>query len=285
MTDSTSSQDRLVCKPTKWFLWRALAMLVMFGVFAVLFLKDGMWGYRDKNLHYYMHATFSAAGEQFQDMYNAGGLTEAVWKEHASGQKCKFPENVDEVMPEGTDSEEVWPAELVNGFAVMEKEGGQNGAISIWKQYSSARKWSEEPAEHAMDAGEIRDQFVAAIVAAVLMLVTLFFLIRTQCRSIEADDKALYTQDGRTVRYADMVRIDKRKWDTKGLALVYYKDGGEEKRAKIDGMVYGQFKEEDGAPAEKLFSHVMSNFKGEVLEYVAVDGEEEMSNSGETADS
>ena len=72
-----------------------------------------------------------------------------------------------------------------------------------------------------------------------------------------------------------MVRIDKRKWDTKGMALVYYNQDGEEKKAKIDGMVYGQFKEEDGAPAEKLFRKVMENFKGEVMEYVSVDEADE----------
>ena len=72
-----------------------------------------------------------------------------------------------------------------------------------------------------------------------------------------------------------MVRVDKRKWDTKGIALVYYMDGGEEKKAKIDGMVYGQFKEEDGAPAEKLFSKVMENFKGEVIEYADLDEDED----------
>ena len=39
-------------------------------------------------------------------------------------------------------------------------------------------------------------------------------------------------------------------------------------------MVYGQFKEEDRAPAEKLFSHVMENFKGEVLEYIDTDDDD-----------
>jgi hypothetical protein len=68
-----------------------------------------------------------------------------------------------------------------------------------------------------------------------------------------------------------MLRIDKRNWDTKGLALIYYKDGDTEKKAKIDGMVYGQFKEEDGAPAERLFCYLMDHFKGEVIEYVDED--------------
>ncbi len=125
-----------------------------------------------------------------------------------------------------------------------------------------------------MNAGKIREQFYAAAVAGILIAITLFFLIRTMCRSIHADEEALFTQDGRRILYTDMVRIDKRKWDTKGLAIIDYKDGGETKKARIDGMVYGQFKEEDGAPAEKLLAYVMERFKGEVVEYV-VDDEDE----------
>ena len=100
-------------------------------------------------------------------------------------------------------------------------------------------------------------------------------------RSISADDEALYTQTGKRIPYAEMVRIDKRRWNTKGMALVYYKEGGEEKKAKIDGMVYGQFKKENGEPAEKLFNHIMENFKGEVLEYVEDDEEPEKSSTEE----
>ena len=36
--------------------------------------------------------------------------------------------------------------------------------------------------------------------------------------------------------------------------------------AKVDGMVYGQFRPEDGAPAEKLFQRIRSNFSGELVE-------------------
>ena len=86
-------------------------------------------------------------------------------------------------------------------------------------------------------------------------------------RSIKVDDVALYPQEGGKVPYENMLRIDKRKWDNKGMAIVYYKEGGSEKKTKIDGMVYGQFKEENGAPAEKLFAKVLTNFKGEVLDY------------------
>ena len=66
-----------------------------------------------------------------------------------------------------------------------------------------------------------------------------------------------------------MKRLDTRKWDTKGLATVTYEKDGKEKKAKIDGMVYGQFKKEEGAPAEALYQQVLANFKGEIIEFVS----------------
>ena len=55
------------------------------------------------------------------------------------------------------------------------------------------------------------------------------------------------------------------------------------KKVKVDGMVYGQFREEDGAPAEALFQRILRNFQGELLELEnEEDGasEENVDNSG-----
>ncbi len=201
-------------------------------------------------------------------MQNGAASSERDWKNFSAKKTCLFPEDAAEVLPQGTDLEMPWPSILVEGYAVMKEKGGQNGANKLWEEYTSEKGWPSKTEEHSFDSGDILGQFVATSVALTLIAVSLFILIRTLRRTIEADGVALYSQDGRRVLYSDMTRVDKRKWDAKGIALVYYQDGGEEKKVKIDGMVYGQFKEENGAPAEKLFSRVMENFKGEVLEYV-----------------
>ena len=245
-------------------------MLVMFSVFAVLFIKDGISGYREQNLQYFLHHTFNQAGKDFQGLQNGDASSEGDWKAFSGEKTCLFPEDAATVLPKGTDLEMPWPTILVEGYAVMKEKGGQNGVNKLWEDYTSERGWPSKTEEHPHDAGDIQGQFIATAVALALIAFSLFILIRTLRRTIEADGEALYSQDGRRVLYSDMTRVDKRKWDTKGIALVYYQDedGGEEKKVKIDGMVYGQFKEENGAPAERLFSRVMENFKGEVLEYV-----------------
>jgi hypothetical protein len=57
--------------------------------------------------------------------------------------------------------------------------------------------------------------------------------------------------------------------------LIYEADGKFSK-AKIDGMVYGQFKEEEGAPADALFQRILKNFEGELIELVDENENEEI---------
>ena len=246
-------------------------ILLMFVVFLVLFLQDGLTGYREKNLQFYLYENFKSAGLQFQKMQQESQIDEPDWQQYVSAQQCEFPEDASDILPRDTNLPMMWPESLASNYDLMSAKGGQNGAIKLWEEYAAERKWDSEPMDHPMNAGKIREQFYAAGVTGILALFALYVLIRTLGRSISVDEEALYTQDGKRIPYTEMTRIDKRNWDTKGLALVYYTDGGSEKKAKLDGMVYGQFKEEDGAPAERLFRYLMDHFKGEVIEYVDED--------------
>ena len=269
--DLTTVKDELICRPTKWFVWRAFMILLMLTVFLVLFLQDGLTGYREKNLQFYIYENFKSAGLQFQKMQEDSRFSEIEWKQYVSSQQCEFPKDATTILPREISLPMLWPDSLAASYDLMSSKGGQNGAIKLWEEYATERKWDAEPMDHPMNAGKIREQFYAAGVTGILALITLYFLLRTLRRSISADEDALYTQDGKRIPYADMSRIDKRNWDTKGLALIYYNDGDVEKKAKLDGMVYGQFKEVDGAPADRLFSYLMDHFKGEVIEYIDED--------------
>lgn len=271
LTDS-STNNMIICKPTKWFLMRALAMLLMFGIFTGLFIKDGLSGYKEKNLQFYMHQSFQLAGAVFDDAAQDDEITDGQWRTLAKAMELSFPENSEAVLPAGVDSGMALPDIVIEGYEVFKAQGGEQGAVLLWRQYTSDKKgWNEEPPKKAYDADNIRNQFVAAGVSGALFLIVLFVLLRTLGRSMKVDDDALYAQTGARIPYEDMVRIDKRKWDNKGLALVYYKQDGIEKKVKIDGMVYGQFREEEGAPAEKLFTKILENFKGDIVDYEVED--------------
>jgi len=246
-------------------------MLAMFGGFAFYFLYDWKIGYPKKNYIVAHYEAFSAAGSAWTIDENREN-----WEAFVKEQKIPFRDEKG-VYPPDTDLEEKWPE-------ILTTMSGNGNDEELWKEYSGEKGWPQriDPNEDFYPAYKIDHQLIAASVCFLLTAITLFFLLRTKGRVMKVDDQGYYPPGGDLIPFGDMISLDKRKWETKGLASISYKDGGEEKKAKIDGMVYGQFKEEEGAPAEALFQKVLENFEGELIELVIEDDEEESEESEET---
>jgi hypothetical protein len=257
--------EPIVCKPTPWFLLRALAMLVMFSVFSVLFYIDGTTGYRKKNLEFHLHDTFQKAGSEFTKMKAEGELTPESWKEFASKQTVALPSDLS-LLPVGTEIPMPWPDALTD-FERM-KPGQPH---ILWQKYSGENRMAEKAPKKPFDAGKIREQIIVFYICLSLALLALFFLVRTMLRSLRADATALTTTTGKTIPYADMKTLDLRKWDTKGIAVIDYETTSGGGRIKLDGLTYGGFKKESGEPAEKLMQMIRANFSGEIIEYAPVE--------------
>ena len=261
-----SEADVIECKPTRWFYLRALAMVTMFAVFCGLFMKDWKIGWPKKNEVYYTFEAFKKAKEEFQSHEEAERGAEA-WNQFASEQLIGFPTG-EGLLPSGVDSQATWPKVLID-YASYKKafeEEGNKATPPQWATYTDERGWSSSTPEKSYDQGKIAEQLYFGIGSGVLMLVGLFFLVRTSRRSMKVDGEAFHAPNGTRIPYSALRRIDKRKWETKGLAYLFYDLGEGQRKTKLDGMVYGQFKAEEGAPAEKFFRRILENFSGELVE-------------------
>ncbi len=256
-----NANDSIVCKPTPWFLFRALVMLLMFGVFGVLFYIDGSTGYRKKNEVFYLHKTFQEADKEFTRMNSSGALTPGEWKTHAEKQSVRFPDD-SSILPSTIKLPMPWP-EILHDYERMKPLQWNK----LWLEYSKERGFPASPSEEPYDARKIGEQWVVFWVCLALAAGAAFILLRTLGRSIGADDEGIITQQGRRVPYSDLKTLDLRKWETKGLAFLDYDGASGKGRIRIDGLTYGGFKKENGEPAERLMSLIRSRFSGEILEY------------------
>jgi hypothetical protein len=259
-----SESDTIHCKPTRWFLFRAAVMLLMFGVFAVLFYIDGSTGYRKKNLVFFMHQTFERASEEFSRMSNDGSLTPERWKTHAEGQSVRLPEDRS-ILPASLEIPQPWPAPLHDHESLR-----STGWHQLWLKYSGEKGLASDPPEKPYDARKIGEQWVVFWICLALALGAAFFLLRTLGRSMKADGECVTGPGGRRVPYSDLKTLDLRKWDTKGLAFIDYEGASGKGRIRLDGLTYGGFRKEEGEPAERLMALIRSRFSGEILEYVAL---------------
>lgn len=246
-------------------------MLVMFGGFSLYFLYDWKIGYPEKNVVVANYNAFTKAGQDWTVEEHRNR-----WEDYVLEQTIPF-EADPRLYPAGTDLNEKWPSILADKAAMKEKSDE-----GLWRDYSEEKGWPQtiDPNEDKKDAYKIREQLIAASVCFVLALIALYYFLRTRKRAMIVDDEGYTSPDGKKVSFDKMTTIDKRKWETKGLAYITYTDvNGEEAKATVDGMVYGQFKEEEGAPAEALFQRVLANFEGELIELVSEDDEDEEEDS------
>jgi hypothetical protein len=254
----------IVCKPTPWFLLRALAMLLMFGVFSVLFFIDGSTGYRKKNEVYYLHQGFRKASDEFSDMNSDGALTAEVWKAHAARRTVELPEDLS-ILPEGFKAPMPWPA-ILHDFDKMRPLQ----VNLLWREYSRANRLPDTPPDEPFDARKIGEQWVVFWICLGLAGAAAFILLRTLRRTIRVDEEAITSQTGRRVPFGELKTLDLRKWDTKGIAFADYDGPSGKGRLRIDGLTYGGFKLDQGEPAEQLMQYLRSRFSGEIIEYAVV---------------
>jgi hypothetical protein len=258
-----TSSETIVCKPTPWFLLRAAVMVLMFGVFAVLFYIDGSTGYRKKNESFYLRKTFQTANDEFKTMNSSDSLTAEDWKSHAAKQSVAFPEDR-EVLPASIKLPVPWPA-ILHDYDRMKPLQWN----ILWREYSKERGL-DASVEEPFDAQKIKEQWVVFGICLALTLIAAFYLLRTIRRSISADGEAVTTQQGKRVLYADLKSLDLRKWETKGLAFIDYDGAAGKGKIRIDGLTYGGFKKENDEPAERLMQQIRSRFSGEVIEYTRI---------------
>lgn len=250
-------------------------MVLMFGVFAVLFYIDGSTGYRKKNESFYLHKTFQSANGKFSEMNSSGSLTSAAWESYAAGQTVDFPDDRS-ILPESLKLPMPWP-EILHDFDRMKPLQWN----ILWREYTKERGLNASPPEEPYNARKIREQWIVFGICAALATVASFFLVRTINRSISVNDDELTDSKGRRIPIRDFKTLDLRKWDTKGLAFIDYEGSSGKGRIRIDGLTYGGFKKENDEPAERLMQKIRARFSGEIIEYTS--GVDPQANDGKSS--
>ncbi len=232
--ESDGKGDVLIeCRVTPWYFKRMGMLSAMLIVFSSLFFYDGQWGYAAKNAKADVKDRFEEEVLKGYDDAKANSTLD-TWR---ADMKSKS-----------------WPTDL-------------NGQPPKWMSYAAEHGMDEKPKRYSDK--EIAEQFwwggamaIAALIVGVLVLLNRGKVLRGY-----ADH--FVTPEGVKVMHADVFKIDKRKWDNKGLAYAHFKkaEGGSEQRAVIDDLKYNG--------AGKVLDCLLSQFSGELIEKVVHVEEEE----------
>lgn len=224
MSESTSptSNEVITCRVTRWFFQRMGILAAMFVGMGLYFCYDGKIGYRKDNEKVEKKEWFETTFiKSFDEARAAGKLEE--WKARAKEQG----------LP-----------------------SGENGEPPKWATYAATLGWPEKVKKHSEE--EITQQFWWG---GALLAIALFVGIKVLLdfnKKLIGHPGHMIMPNGGEVRFADVFKVDKRKWPVKGLAYVYYRDGDSESRAVVDDLKYGG--------ADKVLDRLIANFKGELIE-------------------
>ena len=151
-----------------------------------------------------------------------------------------------------------------------------------WFAMAREKGWPEKPHEEDWDY-KIKEQLVFGILTGTAGAIMLGFYLVNSRRTLTADADSFTPPDGRRVPFASAFRLDKRKWDNKGLAYVTWRDAdGADRRAVIDCLVFGD-------PAIRVLERLEANFHGDIIDVVrepkeAAAAEEETGGAADAAD-
>src|SRR3954465_1399833 len=129
-----------------------------------------------------------------------------------------------------------WPKSNVRWDKQQEFEN--DGKMAEWPAYAAAQGWVTQKPEKRYSTGDIVGQYVFGGVAVVTGLLLYIYWLTQRKRELKIEDGAVYTPSGARVPFASIRGLGKKRWDTKGIAIVRYEDNGRLLQFVVDDYKY-----------------------------------------------
>ena len=256
--------ESLICRPTRdTFVRFGIVLLAFFG-FGLYFFYDGAVGYRKANEVYFSYQAFAELGKQASAGIPWSGSRASrplIAAEQAEGEWM-----VDGKYPLPADCAVVYltPPEA-DDFQAMNRSWAD-----CWTAYTARMHFPVKPAEHAYDTAAIREQWLAGSVCMLISAIIIFLMLRTR-RRVMALEGDLVTAAGQQFKVCEISRLDLRQWGKGYKGVAYATVNG--RKIRMDGMTYGGFEPDKGQPAEQFMQALLTQYKGEILEYEQKDSQ------------
>ncbi len=148
------------------------------------------------------------------------------------------------------DGKVAYPAQRERSLAYLDfqeknPELGQKDLFGKWKEFAAEKGWDPGIAgKEFTPYGEPKKEFhfnQQLIMGGFIGLVGLFFFSKfllNRGRWIEADDEGIRSSEKRELKYDQITALNKKKWQSKGIAKVLYEVDGRKKTIVLDDCNY-----------------------------------------------
>ena len=131
-----------------------------------------------------------------------------------------------------------YPAQQVRALAYLELP--EDGRSQAWKELAAERGWPTQKPGEPKTTGNIVMQYFMAVVAGTASLVLLVVVLRARGRWVESNESGMTSSWGQSFEFDQVVSLDKRLWQDKGIAKVKYTQGKRKKRFVLDNYKFNR---------------------------------------------
>jgi hypothetical protein len=114
--------------------------------------------------------------------------------------------------------------------------------VNEWNAYAQERGWptATEGLGEPKSEGDIMLQYVMAAVAGIIGLWLLWGVWRARGTWIKSTATGITSSWGQSLDFDQVLSIDKRRWRSKGIAKVTYRDNGRKRRFILDDYKFNR---------------------------------------------
>ena len=128
-------------------------------------------------------------------------------------------------------------------YAILETQlQGDDGELQRqWDALASSKGWPQGKPKYSpkdLNTNTIYSYFIGILFTFVAGIPCLITFVRCLGQWIAADENGLTNAKGQKVEFNQIGKIDKTKWEKKGIAKLVYSDGGAEKKFVIDDLKF-----------------------------------------------
>ena len=109
-----------------------------------------------------------------------------------------------------------------------------------WRQITEENNWSRSVPDKSPEeiADDIRGQYFYGIISLLIALPPAILYFRTRGSWVERTEEGLTSSWGQKLDYSKVLKLDKKKWANKGIAVASYQDGAVTRRFVFDDFKY-----------------------------------------------
>lgn len=114
----------------------------------------------------------------------------------------------------------------------------EEGRAGEWPRFAKSRGWDSKPPERLYGPADLMGQFALGAVSLMAGLCTIIWMSMCWRRKLSSDTEAVYSDTGVRVPFEAMRSVDRKKWESKGIAVVFYEADGKKRKLVLDDYKY-----------------------------------------------